>query len=302
MSELGKIERVFDLREIWPHEAHDFTKWLAKEENLALLSDEIGIDIVLNETESSVGSFNVDIFAYEAGTSRKIIIENQLEATDHDHLGKIITYASGKEAEIIIWIVMRARDEHRKAIEWLNQHTDEKFGFFLLEIELWRINDSPFAPKFNIIESPNDWAKVMKTPGGDSSIQKMQMDFWNEFIDSAAKCSDIELSKPRPRNSLDVRLSPSNPHPVLYMHLAKNEVDAAIYIHGLDVFDKYHEHRQQIEAELGMELQWMRGQKDSRITATYSMDLSDRRKWQTAYKWYCEMIPKLQTIISKYRA
>ena len=123
---LGKIRRITDLRTVWQHEAKDFSKWLAQESNLALLSEAIGIDIVLEELESSVGSFNVDLYAVEEGTDRKIIIENQLEDTNHDHLGKLITYASGKGAEVIVWIVKRARDEHRQAIEWLNQNTGVK--------------------------------------------------------------------------------------------------------------------------------------------------------------------------------
>lgn len=159
MKTLGKIEKIDDLRTIWPHEARDFSRWLAEDENLALLSETIGIDIVLEERESSVGGFSVDLYATEEGTNRKIIIENQLEDTNHDHLGKIITYASGKGAEVVVWIVKRARDEHKQAIEWLNQHTDENVGFFLIEIELWKINDSVPAPKFNIVEKPNVWAK-----------------------------------------------------------------------------------------------------------------------------------------------
>ena len=115
---LSKLEKV-DLREVWKHEALDFTNWLAKPENLELLSDEIGIDITLIQTEASVGNFNVDILAEEENTGRKIVIENQLESTDHDHLGKIITYASGFDAEIIIWIVKNVRDEHKQALDWL---------------------------------------------------------------------------------------------------------------------------------------------------------------------------------------
>ena len=115
-TSLGTIKKIDDLRSVWPHEAHDFSKWLAKEENLTLLSETIGIDIVLEELESAVGGFNVDLYATEEGTGRKIIIENQLEDTNHDHLGKIITYASGKGAEVIVWIVKRARDEHRLAV------------------------------------------------------------------------------------------------------------------------------------------------------------------------------------------
>lgn len=113
MKALGTIKRIDDLRSVWSHEAHDFSKWLGEEENLAKLSEEIGIDIVLEELESPVGGFSVDLFATEDGTGRKIIIENQLEETNHDHLGKIITYASGKDAEVLIWIVKHARDEHR---------------------------------------------------------------------------------------------------------------------------------------------------------------------------------------------
>ena len=160
---LDKLSQIKDLRTVWSNEAKDFTPWLAKEENLSLLSETIGIDIVLEETESSVGSFSLDIFAKEEGTDRKIIIENQLEDTNHDHLGKLITYASGKDASIIIWIVKKARDEHRQAIEWLNSHTDKEIGFYLLEIELWKIGGSNPAPKFNIVERPNDWGENSKT-------------------------------------------------------------------------------------------------------------------------------------------
>ena len=160
---LGKITRITDLRSIWPHEANDFTKWLADEHNLANLGEEIGIELELEERESSVDNFNVDLYAKEEGTGRKVIIENQLEETDHDHLGKLITYASGKGAEVVVWVVKRARDEHRQAIEWLNQHTDTDLGFFLVEIELWQIDDSAIAPKFSVIKRPNDWGKQMKS-------------------------------------------------------------------------------------------------------------------------------------------
>ena len=130
---LSKIKRV-DLRTIWPHEACDFTPWLAQSENLNALGNALDMEIELIETESSVGSFNADIYAEEPGTGRKIIIENQLEDTNHDHLGKIITYAAGKEAKVVIWIVAHARSEHQLAIEWLNQYTDSDIGFFLIEM------------------------------------------------------------------------------------------------------------------------------------------------------------------------
>ena len=185
--DLGKIETV-ELRKIWPHEALDFTKWLAEDENLQLLGDTIGTELELIEVESSVGSFNVDIFANEVGTSRKVIIENQLEDTNHDHLGKIITYASGKDAEIIVWIVARARDEHRQAIEWLNQHTDNNFGFFLIEIQLWKIGDSKAAPRFHIIEQPNEWTKMVKLSAELTETERAKLSYWTQY-NEIAKCN-----------------------------------------------------------------------------------------------------------------
>ena len=155
MNKLGKLEKV-NLRDIWANEEYDFSVWLSKEENLKELSNTVGIDIILEERESAVGKYSVDIYGKEDGTDRKVVIENQLEDSNHDHLGKIITYASGKDAKTIIWIVKRAKDEHRQAIEWLNAHTDEEVGFFLLEIELWKIGDSAPAPKFNVVSKPND--------------------------------------------------------------------------------------------------------------------------------------------------
>ena len=130
---LGRIKQVA-LREIWKHEAINFTQWLALPENLELLSEEIDIELSLIDTEYNVGRFNVDIYAEESTTDRKVIIENQLERTDHDHLGKLITYASGLDAEIVIWIVREVLEEHKQAIEWLNENTNKSINFFAIRI------------------------------------------------------------------------------------------------------------------------------------------------------------------------
>ena len=140
--QLSKIKRV-DLRKVWKNEALDFTTWLAESENLELLSEEIEIEISLIQTEASVGKFKVDILAEENNTGRKIVIENQLDSTDHDQLGEIITYASGFDAEIVIWIVQNVRDEHKQAIDWLNEHTDQKVNIFAIQMEVWQIAESP---------------------------------------------------------------------------------------------------------------------------------------------------------------
>lgn len=155
------------------------------------MSDAIGLDISFLQTEASVGKISVDILAEEENTSRKIVIENQLESTDHDHLGKIITYASGFDAEIIIWIVKEVRDEHKQAIDWLNDNTNEKINFFAISIELWKIGNSPFAPRFNIISKPNNWAKALKksttaaSQNNTTGLKMLQLEFWtnlNEYF------------------------------------------------------------------------------------------------------------------------
>ena len=307
MLNLGKIEKIDDLRSVWPHEARDFSKWMAQEENLALLSDTIGIDILLEERESSVGDFSVDLFAAEAGTNRRIVIENQLEDTNHDHLGKIITYASGKGAEIIIWVVKRARDEHKQAIEWLNQHTDENIGFFLLEIELWKIDESLPAPKFNIVERPNDWAKTMKTVEGLTDTQKWQLSYWQAFVEYAFQKDEFKKSFSKRKASSQGWYSLSVGSSVYNIDLTvrtqRKYLEAEIYFHGKkEVFEKFAEYKDEIENEIGMPLEWVTASKDSRIIARkYNVDSKNNTKdWVNGFDWYCEMAIKFRNIIKKY--
>ena len=303
---LGKIEKIDDLRTIWKHEAHDFSKWLAQEENLALLSKAIGIDMVLKETESSVGNFSVDLFASEEGTGRKIIIENQLEDTDHDHLGKIITYASGKGAEVIVWIVKRARDEHRQAIEWLNQHTDENIGFFLVEIELWRINDSLPAPKFTIIEKPNDWAKTMKVVEGLSEHQKMQLEFWQAFIDYAFNNDEFKKiftqRKAQPQHWYDVSVGSSVYHIAFTINSQKKKLGAEIYIHNdKETYEHFKKSAVEIEQEIGSEIVWREANKDCRILVLHDGDVKKGSdSWTQYFEWFCKMGILLKKITTKY--
>lgn len=306
MSELGIIKKVDDLRSVWKHEAHDFSKWLAREENLALLSDTIGIDIVLEELESAVGGFNVDLYATEEGTGRKIIIENQLEDTNHDHLGKIITYASGKGAEVIVWIVKRARDEHRLAVEWLNQHTDSNIGIFLLEIELWQINDSPLAPKFNLVERPNDWAKTVKAVEGVSDTKRLQMEFWQAFGEYAFSNSDFaqkfKKRKAQPQHWYDLALGKSIYHLCFTVNTQKKNIGTEIYINdNKDVFNKFKEHQEEIEKLFDDKLEWREANKACRILATFPGDIKNgTESWNALFDWYMQSALKMREISIKF--
>lgn len=156
MVDLGSIERV-DLRQVWPHEAQDFTPWLA--ENLDKLGEALGLDLELQSAEAAVGSFSLDVLAHDLGSNRPVIIENQLETTNHDHLGKLLTYAAGYDAYAVVWLTKDFRDEHRQALDWLNQRTDEDTQFFGVVVEAWKIDNSRPAPHFRAVAFPNDWQK-----------------------------------------------------------------------------------------------------------------------------------------------
>lgn len=302
--QLGKMKRIDDLRKVWPNEATNFTKWLAEEENLEELGKAVGIDIDLEERESSVGSFNVDLYATESGSGRKIIIENQLEDTNHDHLGKLITYASGKGAEVVIWIVKRARDEHRQAIEWLNQHTDSNIGFFLVEIELWQINDSLLAPKFNVVEKPNDWGKYMKSIEGMSETDRLKLEFWQAFNEQMGSSPDFQrefnLRKPQPCHWYDLSLGTSSYYISLNINTQKKKIDAGLYIPSdKEVFHRLAEHADVFKEAIGKDVEFRDSGKSSRILLYHSINVKDRAKWSDAATWMFEMALKFKKTVKE---
>lgn len=304
--QLSKLEKV-DLREVWKHEALDFTSWLAKSENLELLSDEIGIDISLIQTEASVGNFNVDILAEEENTGRKIIIENQLEPTNHDHLGKIITYASGFDAEIIVWIVKSVRDEHKQAVDWLNEHTDQKINIFAIQMEVWRIGDSPYAPKFQVIAKPNDWAKAVKKVTSQSELsdtKMLQLEFWSKFKEHVQdKNGKVKLRKAYPQHWYDISFGFSNAHITLTINSQSEQMTCEIYIPDSKwLFSALFENKESIENELSEQLVWeeLPEKKASRIKLISSCVLSNQDNWEKYHTWLLENVLRFQTVFSKH--
>lgn len=302
---LGQMKRISDLRSVWAHEANDFTKWLAQEENLSRLGEAIGIDLVLEERESAVGSFSVDLYASEESTERKVIIENQLEDTNHDHLGKLITYASGKDAEVLVWVVRYARDEHRQAISWLNQHTDNNIGFFLVEIELWQIDNSRVAPKFNVVERSNDWAKQMKVEGELNDTQRLKLQFWQGF-NEAMRNNDVfntqfSIRKATHHHWYDLSIGSSMYHLGLTINTTNKRIGAEIYItDNKELFQKLKSHAVEIEAKLGTSVEWREASKATRILLLRAFDIKETSKWQNAYEWFLSKCLLLKEIAKKY--
>lgn len=307
MINLGMLTEINDLRTIWPHEALDFTPWLAKEENLALLADTVGLDITLEETESNVGNFNVDIYANETGTDRKIIIENQLEDTDHDHLGKLITYASGKDAEVIIWIVKHAREEHRAAIEWLNNHTDENISFFLIEIKLYRIGNSDPAVKFEVIEKPNNWTKEIKKLSASDPAKQFRLEYWTAFNDYAFSNSlftkNFKKKKPGTEHWMTLSLGSSAYCLDIVALKKRNTISVEVYISDdKSIFHKFHQHKDEIEAELGFALDWreLPDKKASRIIVEKAVNLDNHDEWNSQFDWIANTAIRFKDTFKKY--
>lgn len=290
---LGKIKRI-EIREIFKDEARDFTPWLAKEENLSLLSEEIGVDIKLLEVEASVGRFSVDILAEEEGTGNKIIIENQYNNTDHDHLGKLITYASGYDAKIIIWIFEEIRDEHKQAIEWLNENTNENLDFFAINIQLWKIDNSNPAPKFEIVVSPNEWTKTIRSRSSSelSETKLQQLDFWSRFKDYSANAfKGLKLQMPKPQHWYNVAVGSSDAHIALTVNTNKNEVGCEIYIpRNKDLFYHLKDRSKEIEKDLGVKLEWIEATKACRIKTTKeNSPISESLKKNDIFDWFGKM-------------
>ena len=305
MTNLGTLKKITDLRSIWPHEALNFTPWVA--ENVDLLADAVGLDITVDETESSIGDFNVDIYASETGTDRKIIIENQLEDTDHDHLGKLITYASGKGADVVIWVVKHAREEHKAAVEWLNNHTDDKIGFFLCEIKLFQIGDSQIAPAFTVVERPNDWTKEIRKTASANSTQQQRLEYWQAFNDYAftdANFSRIfNKRKPTTDHWMDFSIGSSACHIAVSQIQKRKAVDVELYINDdKELFKSLFAHKDEIEKNMEMELEWkeLPERKASRILIEKTVDLDDRATWPEQFEYIMDTCIKMKRAFKRY--
>lgn len=304
---LGKLEKV-NIRDIWKNEPSDFTKWLSEEKNLALLSEEIGIEIKFLKKEASVGDFSADILGEEENTGRKIIIENQLEITDHDHLGKLITYASGYDVDILIWIFKNIREEHRKAIDWLNERTDDTLNIFAIKMELWKIGDSSPAPKFQIISSPNDWAKAVKQSSSQNNLTEtnlLQLNFWTAFNQYLGQNSQkLRAKKPRPQHWCDLSIGNSQAYISLVISFQKNFIRAGLYIpNNKDLFLRLVEQKQKIEKNLGLTLEWMElpKAKASRINLQKNnINLKNKDNYEECFKWFTNMSEKFIDVFPKY--
>ncbi len=312
-NNLSRLERV-ELRNIWKDEARDFTPWLAEDENLSILGEALGLELELIETEQTVGSYSADIVCDDVRTDRKVLIENQLEKTDHSHLGQIFTYAAGVDAVTIIWIAKQFTEEHRAAVDWLNHISGDELQFFGIEIQLWKIGNSPAAPRFNIVAKPNDWVReVRKATGGNRELsedQKLRLELWTKFKDHLESKSDKNYYSPSSRSYYDVPYRPDVGHFVTRASFFKDpEVRVELYMQrrsAPELFRKLQEHQDEVERSFGEPLNWdeVEGRKARKIFLSRTWDIRDKDTWPELFQWYENNIQALKAalepIISKF--
>ncbi len=309
---LGRLHKV-ELREAWLSECNDFTPWLAQEENLKLLAETIGIELELESQEKEVGPFRADILCKDTATDNWVLIENQLERTDHCHLGQLLTYAAGLNAVTIVWIAQRFTEEHRAALDWLNEHTDDKIYLFGLEIELWRIGDSPIAPKFNIISQPNDWARTVQAAaaGGEPTGHKqLQLNFWTAFREfMEAKKSFVRCQKPSPQHWMSHAIGRSGVHLNSIVSIwnsetngKRPEIRSDLMLTGLNAkkeFAALLEQKEAIEKALGFPLRWHNPDgKQCRIYSRQDADFLNEQLWPQQFDWLRQRLESMHRVFA----
>jgi hypothetical protein len=303
---VGKMEKV-PLREVWKNEAKDFSSWLF--DNLEVLGDEIDLRLSPVEKERDVGSFAADIVA-EDDSGQKVLIENQLEKTDHDHLGKILTYVANLDVKTAIWISSNPRAEHQKVIDWLNE-TSVGTAFYLLKVDAYKIGDSEPAPKFTIVAGPSEKAEVVGEEKKEfAERHKKRLHFWKTLLE---------------RSKLKTPLH-SNITPGIYCWIGTGAGKGGIsynyvitykwgavelYIdRGKDseeenkrIFDELFSHKKEIEATFGDTLEWQRldDRRASRIRKKYSYaGLDDIDKWDQLQTDMIDGMIRLEAALKKY--
>ena len=299
MSEkFGCLERV-ELRKRWKTENRDFTPWLAKEKNLSLLAETLNLDLELEKREVSVGEFQADILCRNTLDNSWVVIENQLEKTDHEHLGKLLTYAAGLDAVTVVWIAKEFRDEHRAALDRQNEITDERLRYFGVEIELWQIGKSSPAPKFNIVSKPNDWRRnVLYATSGDlTETQLQQIQYWTELSERMSE-EDCGIGTLNPVPIAHVFLAIGKSGIRLKVSISKQKKRLSVW---LDMFDEratahfnlLAQDREEIDQEFGESLEWneLPGKKSCQVSFHEGdTDPTVKADWPNQHAWLVETL------------
>ena len=287
-------------------EQRHFTPWLA--EHIEELNHAIGVELAVENIEVAAGPYSADILAKDTTDNRYVIIENQLQKSDHDHLGKALTYASVLDASTIIWIATEFTPEHKKVLDWLNDHTTDEISLYGVQLELWQIDDSSPAVRFNVISKPNiavREAAMTKLPDELSESKQIQFDFWIKFRDKLAKTKRIpSLQTPRPQYWYAISLGRSNIHLSNICNTDSNTVGVRVYI-SHKIVDKMlpflESKKEEIEKSIGKSLQWNPNPENRAniILLSYAPDFLDPARKEEALEWLVDYTIKVRDAFSK---
>ena len=286
MAEIATLKKI-NLRDVWQDEGQ-FSDWLAA--NLSRLGDELGMELEQSEREKAVGPFSADIVCVDQISKCDVVIENQFTRTDHDHLGKMITYASGLKASIVVWVAPRFRDEHCSAINWLNGISGSETGFFGIVLEALQIEDSDCAPYFKIVAKPNDWQRQTRRQSASSTSTaltkgELKMSaFWEDvraFFNENQ--SELEPGNSRHGAWLLFKLgAPSNYVRVIFVDNATAwRVEAILYgrKHSPEYSRRWVDHltanRDAIEEAAGESLIWDNPEQNVEMSVSYNSEKAD---------------------------
>lgn len=305
MRVLGKLTKL-SVRQAWSHEAHDFTPWVKANANE--LGEILGMDLELTEAEHGVGAFSLDLMGKDLATGDSVIIENQLERSDHNHLGQLLTYAGGTDAKNIVWIADSFRNEHRAALDWLNERTDEHTRFFAVEVSAVQIGDSAIAPLFEVVVQPNDWQKEVRAQTVSNTRglrQETYREFWTLFLDElnvvAPRWTNAKTPLAQNWMNLPAGMSAVNyavafgkngPRVEIYFASASAEVNEAN-------FQQLLSRRHDIEHAFGDPLSWdvLEGRKASRVACERTGDIDMTDQWPDYVDWFVTTAVRLRAAI-----
>lgn len=307
-NDLARLEPV-PLREAWSSEPGDFTPWLAQAENLKSLGNAIGLDLELEKQEQAVDQYRADIVCRELENNQRVVIENQIEVTDHKHLGQILTYAAGVDAAVLIWVAQKFTDAHRAALDWLNERANGSAGFFGIEIELYRIGNSPPAPRFNVVSKPNDWAireKKSVTEAGLTETEKLRLKYWTA-LDAALKTANTGFRCKEPAANYWQRIESPVPGFRAGFDISVRDGYIDVYFGTYDsgnietLRSIQRDHAASLEKEMGEQIEYTDNGENKRfwISASTNSDPRNEIDWPRQHKWLRVTLEKLIAAVSK---
>lgn len=302
--QIGRLDKI-DVREIWKGEATDFTPWLANEDNLKLLGDTVGFDLELVGEEKNVGPFRADILCKNTLEDTYVLIENQLEKTDHTHLGQIMTYAAGLEAVNIVWIAKKFTDEHRAALDWLNRVTNEKLRFFGIELEVYKIGNSIPAPFFQMVSKPNDWTKSptkLQNLGDLTETKTLNLEYWTEFKKYLeSQNSSLRSQKPSPQHWTNYSIGRTGFKLCLAASVRDSFLRVEFVIEGKQANERFLELKHKFEqasiVEIDDKIQWdiLEDKIASYVYLKKEANISKRADWNDQFYWAMQNLEKFDS-------